>query len=146
MHNLKDESIVDTDLYSKALSDIREDDVVNVETDENESKKEPQQYNMRNLDTPSQEEEKHETRFDKIKKQKIKNFNKRFDNKRISHFIPCLYMPYAMGSSKLMIYFHANAEDVVLSNELLDYVRAFLRVNILAIEYPGYGLYTDDHQ
>jgi len=52
-------------------------------------------------------------------------------------------MPFAMGSSKMLIYFHANAEDIVLAHELLDYMRALLRVNIIAIEYPGYGLYTE---
>lgn len=51
-----------------------------------------------------------------------------------------------MGSSKLLIYFHANAEDIILSHELLDYLRALLRVNVLAMEYPGYGLYKEEHQ
>ena len=55
-------------------------------------------------------------------------------------------MPYNMGSSKLLIYFHANAEDIVLSHELLDYMRALLRVNVIAIEYPGYGLHTEKFQ
>ena len=73
-----------------------------------------------------------------------KKFFKRYDNYRISHFIPCLYLPYAAGSSKLLIYFHANAEDIILSHELLDYLRALLRCNVLAMEYPGYGLYKED--
>lgn len=30
-----------------------------------------------------------------------------------------------------MIYFHGNAEDVGLATELLDYVRALLRVTII---------------
>ena len=55
-------------------------------------------------------------------------------------------MPYTIGSSKVIVYFHANAEDIVLANELLDYMRVILRVNIIAVEYPGYGLYTDDFQ
>jgi hypothetical protein len=50
-----------------------------------------------------------------------------------------------MGSSKMLIYFHANAEDIVLSHELLDYLRALLRVNIIAVEYAGYGLYSEEH-
>jgi len=45
-----------------------------------------------------------------------------------------------------MLYFHANAEDIVLAHELLDYIRTLLRIHIIAIEYPGYGLYTDDLQ
>ena len=70
----------------------------------------------------------------------------RYDNRRISHYIPTLYMPYNMGSSKTLIYFHANAEDIVLAKELLDYIRVLLRVNVLAVEYPGYGIYTDEFQ
>ena len=59
-------------------------------------------------------------------------------------------MPYTQGSSKILIYFHGNAEDVGLATELLDYIRALLRVilihlqiqiHVLAVEYPGYGIY-----
>jgi hypothetical protein len=32
-------------------------------------------------------------------------------------------LPYNLGTSKLLIYFHANAEDIVLARELLDYLR-----------------------
>ena len=81
------------------------------------------------------------------KKQKIReSFETKYDNRRISHFIPTLYMPFHMGSSKLLIYFHANAEDIVLSHDLLDYMRVLLRVNIIAVEYPGYGIYTSKYQ
>ena len=45
-----------------------------------------------------------------------------------------------------MLYFHANAEDIVLSHELLDFIRALLKVNVIAIEYPGYGIYNGDMQ
>lgn len=46
-------------------------------------------------------------------------------------FIPCLFMPYLMGSSKLLIYFHGNAEDIGLSMELLIFVRDMLKVSEL---------------
>jgi hypothetical protein len=57
-----------------------------------------------------------------------------------------MHIPFTMGSSKMLIYFHANAEDIVLAHELLDYMRSLLRVNIISVEYPGYGLYTEEHQ
>ena len=57
-----------------------------------------------------------------------------------------MHMPFTIGSSKVMLYFHANAEDIVLSHELLDFIRALLRVNIIAVEYPGYGIYNGDMQ
>lgn len=45
-------------------------------------------------------------------------------------YIPCLFMPYLMGSSKLLIYFHGNAEDIGLSMELLIFMRDMLRVSV----------------
>jgi len=27
-------------------------------------------------------------------------------------YIPCLYLPYAEGSDKILIFFHGNAEDI----------------------------------
>ena len=43
--------------------------------------------------------------------------------------IPCVYLPYHSGSSKILIYFHGNAEDIGLATELLDYIRTLLRVS-----------------
>lgn len=63
---------------------------------------------------------------------------------RLTDHIPCLYMPYLPGSSKLLIYFHGNAEDVGLSYEMLDHMRAALKINVLAMEYPGYGIYAEE--
>ena len=42
-----------------------------------------------------------------------------------------------------MIYFHANAEDIGEVYEMLDKLRSNLRINVLAPEYPGYGIYTE---
>ncbi len=44
----------------------------------------------------------------------------------------------------MLIYFHGNAEDIGLSYRDLDILKKSLKINILAIEYPGYGLYKDD--
>lgn len=52
-------------------------------------------------------------------------------------------MPYLNGgSSKLIIYFHANAEDLGLCYDMLDHIRQTMRINLLIPEYPGYGIYT----
>jgi esterase/lipase len=64
-------------------------------------------------------------------------------SKESSNFIPCLYLPFSSGSSKLLIYFHGNAEDIGLSYEMLDHLRSSLKINVLAVEYPGYGIYRD---
>ena len=55
--------------------------------------------------------------------------------------IPCLYLPFHRGSSKMLIYFHGNAEDVGLAYELMDHMRTTLMVHVLGVEYPGYGIY-----
>ena len=41
-----------------------------------------------------------------------------------------------------MIFFHANAEDLGGINEILIQLKQALRINILAMEYPGYGIYS----
>jgi hypothetical protein len=63
--------------------------------------------------------------------------------------IPCLYLAapesvvqeQTVGSSKILVYFHANAEDIGLSYHLLDTIRTNMKINVLAPEYPGYGIY-----
>jgi hypothetical protein len=64
---------------------------------------------------------------------------------RKGDFIPCLYLPYVSGSSKLVIYFHGNAEDVGLATELLNYVKEmlkvkFFRLNLLIGPRSGNGV------
>ena len=88
-----------------------------------------------------EEEEEEESDYYTDQKKRLEQFNRKYDTRKISHFIPALHMLFTGGSSKTLLYFHANAEDVVLSHELLDYMRVLLRVNIIAVEYPGYGLY-----
>lgn len=59
------------------------------------------------------------------------------------NYVPCLYLPYLKGSNKLIIFFHGNAEDLGISYEMLDHMRSALKINVLAVEYPGYGVYED---
>jgi fermentation-respiration switch protein FrsA (DUF1100 family) len=40
-----------------------------------------------------------------------------------------------------MLFFHGNAEDLNLSFELINVFRTILCINVLAVEYPGYGVY-----
>lgn len=55
--------------------------------------------------------------------------------------IPCLYLPFN-GSDKILIYFHANAEDIGLAYHFLEMIKNTAKVNVLAPEYPGYGIYN----
>jgi dienelactone hydrolase len=62
-------------------------------------------------------------------------------NSSNSYSIPCLLLKSEEGSNKIMIFFHANAEDLKLSYELIDLFRTVLHVHVIAMEYPGFGLY-----
>ena len=57
-------------------------------------------------------------------------------------YVPCLFLPFFGGSSKIMLFFHGNAEDLGISYEMLDHLRSQLKVNVVAVEYPGYGAYN----
>ena len=57
--------------------------------------------------------------------------------------IPCLFLPCDAdeGGNKVVLYFHGNAEDIGLAFDLLYMFGAEMRMHVLAVEYPGYGLY-----
>jgi abhydrolase domain-containing protein 17 len=65
-------------------------------------------------------------------------YNNEFDEEE---YIPCLYLPCDTAGNKLVIYFHGNAEDIGLAFDLLTNFGEELKVHVLAVEYPGYGLY-----
>ena len=44
-------------------------------------------------------------------------------------------------SNKVMIYFHGNAEDLAIGVDFVHQLNQYINVNVLAVEYPGYGLY-----
>jgi hypothetical protein len=59
-------------------------------------------------------------------------------------FIPCMLMPFEKGgSAKLFLYFHANAEDLGRAYKFLSYIHFYLKMHVLAVEYPGYGVYKN---
>lgn len=53
--------------------------------------------------------------------------------------IPCLWLPAARAAN-VMLYLHGNAEDMGMSFSFLQHMRNQFKVNVLAVEYPGYGL------
>lgn len=64
------------------------------------------------------------------------------DESGVGGSIPCILLKCIRGSSKVLIYFHGNAEDLSITYELLDHLRSFLLVHVIAMEYPGYGVYA----
>jgi len=53
--------------------------------------------------------------------------------------IPCLWFP-APKAATVILFFHANAEDLGMSFAVLKHMRDQFKVNVLSVEYPGYGL------
>ena len=45
-----------------------------------------------------------------------------------------------------MLYFHANAEDLGMCYFMLDCLRERLEVRVIAMEFPGYGLFGYDQK
>ena len=66
-------------------------------------------------------------------------------SKKSHDFIPCLLLKYPKGSSKIFLYFHANAEDLGKALKFLTYVNVYLRMHVIAVEYPGYGVYEGNN-
>lgn len=48
---------------------------------------------------------------------------------KLGEYIPCLYLPHVSGSSKILIYFHGNAEDIGLATELLTFLKDMMKVS-----------------
>ena len=43
-----------------------------------------------------------------------------------------------------MIFFHGNLEDIGVASSFLQELSSGLNISILAVEYPGYGLYPGE--
>lgn len=58
--------------------------------------------------------------------------------------IPCLLLRSTTTSlcPKYAIFFHGNAEDINLAYEMLSHIRFTLSINVIAPEFPGYGIYS----
>lgn len=63
----------------------------------------------------------------------------RLEDLPIERGIPCLLLRHP-GASWLLVFFHANAEDLGRIYWFLRQLKALLHVHILAVEYPGYGV------
>lgn len=58
---------------------------------------------------------------------------------RYAEGIPCIWLP-APRSAGVMLFCHGNAEDLGMSYSFLRHMRDQFKMNVLAFEYPGYGL------
>jgi len=53
--------------------------------------------------------------------------------------VPCTFLPFRHARF-LVMYFHANAEDLGLCYSFCKIMRDLFQVHVLAVEYPGYGI------
>ena len=56
-----------------------------------------------------------------------------------------MYREYYNGSDKTLLYFHDNNEDMGECLAKCDEIKNSLKMNVLIIEYPGYGIYHGNH-
>lgn len=66
----------------------------------------------------------------------------RIDDERYADGIPCMWLsaPKAAG---VILFCHGNAEDLGMCFPFVRHMRDQFKMNVLAIEYPGYGLLHD---
>ena len=57
-------------------------------------------------------------------------------------YIPCLFFSPENKSDIILLYFHSNYEDIGNSSSLLKLLCKYLNINVLAVEYPNYGIYS----
>lgn len=63
----------------------------------------------------------------------------RVDHEEYAEGIPCMWLP-AERAAGVILFFHGNAEDLGLSHAFVQHMRDQFKMNVLAVEYPGYGL------
>eukprot|EP00397_Hematodinium_sp_SG-2012_P010665 GEMP01010788.1.p1 GENE.GEMP01010788.1~~GEMP01010788.1.p1 ORF type:complete len:369 (+),score=35.93 GEMP01010788.1:157-1263(+) len=56
--------------------------------------------------------------------------------------IPCMWFP-APKAAMVMFFSHGNAEDLGMSFSFIRHMRDQFKVNVFAVEYPGYGLISE---
>ena len=80
--------------------------------------------------------------------QKVPKISFSFENKfekikeiEKEEYIPCI-LHKSTNSINLVLYFHANYEDLGQTYSFVQNLCVSLQLNILAVEYPSYGVYT----
>lgn len=71
----------------------------------------------------------------------IENFRGNSDSPKIEDVIPCIFMRNYTKTDKILVYFHGNSEDLGGAYQFLQYFQFRMEVHIIAVEYPGYGVY-----
>lgn len=62
----------------------------------------------------------------------------------IDHYVPSMLISPANSSDKILLYFHANAEDIGQAYMFCSQMKKKLNMFILLVEYRGYGIYDGE--
>jgi len=68
----------------------------------------------------------------------------RLEDERYAEGVPCLWLP-APRAAGVILFCHANAEDLGMSFAFVRHMRDQFKMNVMAVEYPGYGLLSHLH-
>ncbi|KAL4507253.1 hypothetical protein ABPG72_002046 [Tetrahymena utriculariae] len=101
----------------------------------------------RNQNQMPKDQKQNQFMFSQIIKQKLNSdhdYQYNINYSEQQKYIPCLFLKSNSPSNYVLIYFHGNGEDISLSYELTDHLRNALKINVLAVEYQGYGIYEGE--
>lgn len=95
----------------------------------------------------------HTTRYKNSITQRVPSISFSFENKFTKEsfkekdtYIPCLFVKNdEIISPKILLYFHANYEDLGVTFRFCCDLVSNLNLNVLAVEYPGYGVYKSSN-
>ncbi|CAI2368056.1 unnamed protein product [Moneuplotes crassus] len=71
----------------------------------------------------------------------IKNFQGNSCCEKLGNVIPCLFVRCKKQTSKILVYFHGNSEDLGQAYHFVKYIQYSIDIHIVIVEYPGYGVY-----
>ena len=104
-----------------------------VYTENPSSELQPTPVNV-NLDKVSENQNSKELR-------EMQSMSNRYSKYSKESFVPCLYLK--AKTQKVLLYFHANGEDLDQVLPIIKQLNTIFNINVIAVEYPGYGIYTN---
>jgi len=81
------------------------------------------------------------TWLDDVQEERIQEARKELA-KYVHHFVPCmLHLPNKIVGNKMIVFFHANGEDIGLCYKFCFEIANEMRIPLIAVEYPTYSIY-----
>ena len=58
--------------------------------------------------------------------------------------VPCYFVRCKTGSSKILLYFHTEKQDLGEESSVIISLCHYLKCHVIAIEYPGFGIWFEE--